>query len=90
MRTLIVLLVTVMVAGAGTWRAAAGDAPGAAADAGTVKGSKSNSSERLGAAPDQPGDAAPAAQPGEKVKGSKSNTSERGTSVKSGKSNSSD
>ncbi len=90
MRVLIALLMTVTVAGTGALRAAAGDAPNEAAGATTVKGSKSNSSERLGAPPDQPGGDTPLAQPAEKVKGSKSNTSERSTSVKSGKSNSSD
>ncbi len=88
MKTLIALVVAVVVAGAAGALAADGNPADAPSDAATtVKGSKSNTSERS-AIPPPAGDpdAAPA---GEKVKGSKSNSSER-SSVKSGKSNSSD
>jgi len=91
MKTLIGLMVTVFLACPGLSLAEEGaNAAGGANEATTVKSSKSNSSERVGAPQGgQTGQDAGQAQSADKVKGSKSNSSER-TTVKSGKSNSSD
>jgi len=76
----IILMIVACLSCPGLALAEEGEKPGAAAEASTVKSSKSNSSERAGAS------GAPSAERGT-VKSSKSNGSDRGTTIKGSKSN---